>query len=234
MPVCLSVCLSQLANCRSQFLLDRLGRCLKLFVSTESTSRHEFASQFGLEFFNTRKTLKPSGKPGRQCQCLFQWSATSHCRQWSRPSRLGATDPSNIDNLSDMCVWVCARVRADACARVCVRSCARSCVRACVRSCVRACMCAFMCACVRACVRACVCVCVRVCVRACVHGRAGVRACGRSCVRDVFAIYDNNIRPRLIMIIIKNIILYFIQIRHTDDLPSTCTWLVTSNPSKCH
>ena len=29
-----SVCLSQLAKCRSQFLLDRLGRCLKLFVST--------------------------------------------------------------------------------------------------------------------------------------------------------------------------------------------------------
>ena len=27
-----------LSNCRSQFMLDRLGRCLKLFVSTESTS----------------------------------------------------------------------------------------------------------------------------------------------------------------------------------------------------
>ena len=32
------VCLSQLANCRSQFLLHRLGRCLELFVSTESTN----------------------------------------------------------------------------------------------------------------------------------------------------------------------------------------------------
>ena len=39
-------------------------------------------------------------------------------------------------------------------------------------------------------------------------------------VRDVFAIYDDNILPRLIMII-KIIILYFIQIRHTDDFPST-------------
>ena len=48
---------------------------------------------------------------------------------------------------------------------------------------------------------------VRVCARACVH----------ACVRDVFAIYDNDILPRLIMIIIKIIILYFIQIRHTDD-----------------
>ena len=42
---------------------------------------------------------------------------------------------------------------------------------------------------------------VSVCARACVH----------ACVRDVFAIYDNDILPRLIMIIIKIIILYFIQ-----------------------
>ena len=40
-------------------------------------------------------------------------------------------------------------------------------------------------------------------------------------VHDVFAIYDDNILPRLIIIIIKIIILYFIQIRHTDDFPST-------------
>ena len=51
--------------------------------------------------------------------------------------------------------------------------------------------------------------CECVCARACVH----------ACVRDVFAIYDNDILPRLIMIIIKIIILYFIQIRHTDDFP---------------
>ena len=38
---------------------------------------------------------------------------------------------------------------------------------------------------------------------------------------DVFAIYDNNISPSLLMIIIKSIILYFIQIRHTDDIPPT-------------
>ena len=37
-----------LANSRSQLLLDRLGRCLKPFVSTESISCHEFASQFGV------------------------------------------------------------------------------------------------------------------------------------------------------------------------------------------
>ena len=60
-----------------------------------------------------------------------------------------------------------------------------------------------------------------VCVRACMRMRACV------CMHDVFAIYDNNISPRLIMIIIKIVILYFIQIRHTDDFPSTVARLVT-------
>ena len=50
-----------------------------------------------------------------------------------------------------------------------------------------------------------------------VRVRVCVRAFVRACVRDVFAIYDNYILPRPIMIIIKVIILYFIQIRHTDD-----------------
>ena len=44
---------------------------------------------------------------------------------------------------------------------------------------------------------------------------ACVRMC--ACMRDVFAIYDNDILHRLIMIIIKIIILYFIQFRHPDD-----------------
>ena len=46
------------------------------------------------------------------------------------------------------------------------------------------------------------------CVRACAFER--VCACVRSCVRDVFAIYDNNNLPRLIMIIIKIIVLLYI------------------------
>ena len=50
-----------------------------------------------------------------------------------------------------------------------------------------------------------------------------VRVCMRACVRDVFAIYNNNISPRLIMIIIKIIIIYLIQITHTDDFPSMDT-----------
>ena len=48
------------------------------------------------------------------------------------------------------------------------------------------------------------------------------------CVRDVCAIYDNNISPSLLMIIIKISILYFIQIRHTDAFPPTGTLLVIS------
>ena len=58
-------------------------------------------------------------------------------------------------------------------------------------------------------------------VHACVHVR------WHACVCDVFAIYDNKSWPRLIMIIIKIIILYFIQIRDTDDFPlATGTRLV--------
>ena len=55
-------------------------------------------------------------------------------------------------------------------------------------------------------------------------GGVCVHTCVRACMSGVFAIYDNNIWPRLIMIIIKIIILYFI--RHTDDFPSTGTRLV--------
>ena len=53
----------------------------------------------------------------------------------------------------------------------------------------------------------------------------GARVCVRACVHDVFAIYDNNILPRLIMIIIK-IISRFIEIAHTDDFPLMGTRLV--------
>ena len=71
----------------------------------------------------------------------------------------------------------------------------------------RWCVCVCMHACLHACARECVCVCVRLRaferVNACVRVCACVRAYGSACVCDVFAIYDNNISPRLIMIIIK-------------------------------
>ena len=44
-------------------MLDRLGRCLKLIVSYRGTSSHEFASQFGLEFFYTRKNSQTTVGP---------------------------------------------------------------------------------------------------------------------------------------------------------------------------
>ena len=53
----LSVCQSTFADCRAQFLLDRLGRCLKLIVPYRGTSSHEFASQFGLAFFLYEKNI---------------------------------------------------------------------------------------------------------------------------------------------------------------------------------
>ena len=66
---------------------------------------------------------------------------------------------------------------------------------------------------------------VRECMRVC----ACVRAWMRACVRDVFAIYDNNILPRLIMITIKIISPYFTEIAQTDYFPSTGTRLVHYN-----
>ena len=51
------------------------------------------------------------------------------------------------------------------------------------------------------------------------HG-VRVRMSVHACVRDVFAISDYHILSRLIMIIIKISILYFIQIRHTYNFPS--------------
>ena len=114
-----------------------------MFVSTDNTSCHEFATQFGLDFFYTRKTSKTSGKPGRQRQCLFQWPGTGIVA--SGAGRHGwATVPSNSDNMcggggdGDGGVCVCVCVRASA--RVCMRACLRACVRACVRACLRACV----------------------------------------------------------------------------------------------
>ena len=92
--------------------------------------------------FSYTKTLKTSGKPGRQCHCLFQWPATSYCHLWSGLSPLIGTDPSNSDTATAVCVGGgCERVRAGACARVNafarVRAHACACVRPFVRACVR-------------------------------------------------------------------------------------------------
>ena len=165
------VCLSAFANGRSQFLLDRLGRCIKLFLSAESISCHEFASQFGLAIFCTRKTLKKFGKIGRIAVCIFQWP----CYRLWMPAELAVTAGRR---------WIALT---------------------------------------------CTVVATAVCVCVCVLAHACARVRGHACVHDVFAIYDNNSWPRLIMILIKISILYFIQIRHTADFPSTGTRLVYTN-----
>ena len=56
-----------------------------------------------------------------------------------------------------------------------------------------------------------------------------VHVYGNKVIIIIIIIYDNNISPGLLMIIIKIIILYFIQIRHTDDFPPTGTTASTDN-----
>ena len=145
-------------------MLDRLGRCVKLIVSSESISCHEFASQFGLEFVLCANKTPNLSLQSRPHVVYFNGSPTGHCLasfESGAPSHdglIGRTDTANSDGRG-LGVGVCVFAS------------------------------------------------VNVCALACVH----------ACVHDVFAIYDNDILPRLIMIIIKIIILYFIQIRHTDD-----------------
>ena len=115
-----------LPNCRSLFLLDRLGRCLELFISYNSTSCHE--SQFGLAIFYTRKTSKTSGKSGRRRVCFLNDPATGHeCqrnrRKWALiSSRLDATDTSNLNGDGSVCACACGCVCL--CERAYMRVCA--------------------------------------------------------------------------------------------------------------
>ena len=106
----------KLANCRSQFLLDRLGRCLKLFVSSESTFSHKFASQFGLAIFYTREKHKTSGNR-TALTCVYLNGATTAIVA-SGTGRHGWV-PLHSSNLKGSAVYV----RVCACARTCVRAC---------------------------------------------------------------------------------------------------------------
>ena len=128
--VYLSVCLSQLANCRSQLLLDNLGRCLKLFVSTESTSCHEFASQFGLDFCIREKHSKPRGIRTASASVYFNGQRPAIVASGAGRHGWVPPDPSNSDILND----------GDGGVRVCVCACERACERACMCACVHACV----------------------------------------------------------------------------------------------
>ena len=82
------ICLWTFAKCRSQVLLDCLGRCLKLIASSRGTSCHESASHFGLEFFYTRKNRKPESPDHRPFSATDRqngatiWKAYNHARWW--------------------------------------------------------------------------------------------------------------------------------------------------------
>ena len=80
--ICLkSVCLATFAQCSSQFWLNRVGRCLKLIASTRGTFCHEFASQFGIDFFYTPKNRKPLSP------AYFDPRCGDKQRNWKRQNR---------------------------------------------------------------------------------------------------------------------------------------------------
>ena len=118
--------MSLFANCRSQFLLDLLGRYLKLIVSSESISCHEFASQFGLEFvLYAGKNPNLSLIQSRPHVVYFNGSPTGHCLasvESGAPNHdglIGRTDTANSDGRGGgvfvfASVSVCACMRASA------------------------------------------------------------------------------------------------------------------------
>ena len=121
------ICLSLFANGRSQLLLDRLGRCLKLFVSTESVSCHEFASQFGLAIVHTRKTPPKNPRGNRVA------SASVYLNVHSSDRPLIASVTSNYVTVGRHRY---IEQRPPAWRRQCVGGCVCASERACVRACV--------------------------------------------------------------------------------------------------
>ena len=80
--ICLkSVCLATFAQCSSQFWLNRVGRCVKLIASTRGTFCHEFAPQFGLDFFIRQKNRKPLSP------AYFDPRCGDKQRNWKRQNR---------------------------------------------------------------------------------------------------------------------------------------------------
>ena len=119
-----SVCLSQLANCRSQFLLDRL------MSQTVRLDRKHFLSRVRVSVWTTNflireKHAKLSRIPSRPRDFIWMKQRPAIDRQRNRRkgaltlSWLGATDPSNNDNLNgDGGVRACMSAHACVCACV--------------------------------------------------------------------------------------------------------------------
>ena len=116
-----------LANGRSQFLLDRLGRCLKWFVSTDSTSCHDSASRFDLDIFVYAKSTQ-NYREYRVAHpnVYLNAAATGHstaAKKGVNVILVGRTDPSNSDNQNgDGVSLVCAFARVCVCVRACMHA----------------------------------------------------------------------------------------------------------------
>ena len=74
-------------------MLNHLGRCLKLIVSSRGTFCHEFASQFGLEFFirKTTPNQSPAHRPARSHASAPPTIRTAQFERQFIPSRQVAT-----------------------------------------------------------------------------------------------------------------------------------------------
>ena len=94
--------MSVLANGSSQFLLDRMGRCFKLFVSTDSTSCYEFASQVGLEMVLYAKKSQNYHEYRVEHATVYLNEAATAIQRRRKVGvnvvMVGRTDPSNSDN----------------------------------------------------------------------------------------------------------------------------------------
>ena len=78
----------------------RLGRCLKLFVSTDSPSCHAFVSQIGLAIFLYAKSTQTLAETVSPRKCLFQWTSDRPRKGAVTASRLVASNTSNSVKLN--------------------------------------------------------------------------------------------------------------------------------------
>ena len=107
-----------------------------MFVSTDGTSCHEFASQFGLDIFVYAKNTQNYHKYRVAYATVYLNEAATGD---STPAKggvnfvmVGCIDPSNMTTRMAMMVGWSVFVRECVCTRVC------ACVSACVRACVHA------------------------------------------------------------------------------------------------
>ena len=103
-----SVCLSAFANCRSQFLLDLLGRCLKLSVSAERYILPRVRiSVRSCNFFIPEKHQKSRGnRVGSACIYLNDLAT------WYESQRSGRSQMNSANLYGGVCVG--SRVRGHA------------------------------------------------------------------------------------------------------------------------